>query len=279
MSLAELICGIEDLTEHDVLVLGSHWNKVERAHDLDARAARVAIDALDRLARDDSKRDHLLIYCVGRGGHPVFAQTVSRAAGAHWSTFRVYLPYFCSGFATQLALEADALSLHAYGALGAVDDGNVSVLEARDEGSDFGPLEGPATDEWRRLSRRVAERSIVRNEHAFSVDAFCHASIGREVGYSSRDLKAHGFDVETLDCADAAWTLFNQLEDELGLMQQLAPRYSASDIGDEVEFEMATGLTAGVIETRLDAYRYVMDTGRPHPDTGVYDGDWQQADG
>lgn len=272
-----LIGRLEDASDSDVLVLASHWTRLERSYDFDAAAARIVIDALSNLAEGDCT-DTLTLFAAGRGGHPGFSQTVLRVARAHWPNLRLYIPYFSSGFVTLLAFDADEVILHPYAALGAVDDGNVSALESREEGQDFGPVEGPTTDAWRRLARQVASRVLARQDLEVDTEIFAHDSLGREVGFGAADLDEMGFPMVDADYGDAAWQLFAALEDELGFTQQLAPRYTKSDIGTEVEFEMATGLDAAAIQTRLDAYRYVMDTGRPHPDTGVYDGEWSKVD-
>lgn len=264
---------VEDLEEDlggALCIVANHWVQPHRSYDFDRMASRMIVDALYDLARSEhgAERARLIVFGAGRGGHPGFVQALTRAARAHWDELVVCVPYFSTGIYSLLALEADAVILHPYGALGAVDDGGVEPLLDTPDPS--------ANDRWGALSRSMAARAVEEVSKCTPED-FVRARLGSELGHCSDELANLGLDVlETKRSSlELMWRLYESIETELGLRSSLVPRYTESDLADEVEFEMAVGLAAALIQTRVSSSRYVMDTGRPDPDTGHYAGDWE----
>src|SRR5690606_17844111 len=95
----------------------------------------------------------------------------------------------------------------------------------------------------RQLCRELSHR-VARNEEALSTLASVH--LGSSTGLGADELRAIGFEVRPAANPEV-WQLYRAVEDELELRAAPLLAYTESDLGDEVEFEPAMGLTAAFI--------------------------------
>lgn len=278
MTLNRLIKKLERGVDADVIVVAASWRD-DIATDLDARAARFAAELVD-----DVKHRALLVY-MARGGDTAFADHLSRSLAARDISYDLAVPTLVNAAGTLLALRAERILLHPHGGIGAYDAGPLRVRDAMLSARTFDdvpalggiqyahdtslPLRLAGGMRERRLSRAFAQRFAGGR----AVDRLTQLELGDEVGFGAEELAAAGFEAQTWDHAPL-WALFGELERQLGVLSVPKPAYTEADLADEVEFEPAVGLTGALVASRARIARYVLDTGSPHPDTGVFAGAW-----
>ncbi len=283
MSLETQIEALEKALDADVIVIGNSWSS-GRAYDLDWEAGRVFVEGVSLRAAKSRPRAAIVLACTG--GHPSFAQTAVRAIRAHYATFDVVVPYMTNGAGALIALAADNILLHPYAGVGALDVGPINpqvpemdstVYEDVPALGGLGEV-GPelvatlaAERHWKRMARNLARRLTTN-----TIDALLLDELGEELHLGSAELAEHGFSAAlcNADSVEAVWSLYRDLEEVLGLLTEPPPRYSESDLANEVEFEPAFGLVGGLFASTAHRSEYIMDTGRPHPDTNVFAGEW-----
>jgi len=269
----------------------------ERDYEPDQEAVRVFKEAAMRRSESGDRYERAAVMIVGEGGYPAFAEGVARALGAFWTGFDLVLPSRTRGTASLLCLKAERILCHPWASVGAYDAGPVLDNPGRlipsiwDDVPAMGGIEISGSlpgqlarhRHFCRLSRSLAQRwgeqmaEIRGHESAKPIlNGLSQFELGTSLGLDWKELSALGLHSENLsgELARTAWQLYRTYESDLGLMRTPAPRYSPSDIADEVEFEAAEYLVAGIIETCEDDFLFQVDTGRPHPDTGTLQGEW-----
>ena len=289
MSRAKALARLEREFDSALFLVASSWS-ADRAHDMTADAGRVFLEAARRRQSRGKKFDRATVFVMGRGGHPAFAESVARALRAEYGDYDVIVPTMVNGAFSLIISGAEKIWLHPYAGVGAIDVGPVTQQGHEMDAivyddvpamgglgaADVEKLAGRLARErhWRRMSRNLAGR-IGRDAVDVSL-ALAVEDLGQELSLEAKDLCTFGFTAETLSGAAAklVWSLYESLEMELGVRRKPSPRYTETDIAGEVEFEAAVGLEAACIETTRDCFSYVLDSGRPDPDTGVYHGEW-----
>lgn len=253
------------------------------ATDLDGSAARAFIDVFAPL---DSP-DELTLVVDARGGRTAFADTVIRTVRATGTSLHVVIPATSTGVSTLLAFAADRVTLHHYAGLGAYDVGpmRVDVEQVDHQLWDDIPALGGIDYEHdpqlpvrladglreRRLSRELARRLAASRD--LDIDALSVEHLGDRLALGASELVEAGLPAE--DSGESLlWEMTLAVEELLGSLETPPPRYTESDLGDEVEFEPAMGLPVALVESVERSLQYVLDTGRPHPKTGRYQGHW-----
>ena len=246
---AELVEALSQAVGMPVVTCVSGWRS-DVAVDFDEVAARHLIDRFEGYRKQRS----VALFLMGRGASVGFADLVRRAS--RHIELHVLVPYLVTGRVGLAALSGHALRLGRYGAIGSVDAPCAHSTNPADVAA----------------SRGMARR-ILKTE---DVSRLTHALLGAGQGLSPDELAKLGLPASDLDAdADSAtWALFEAYEQALGLREGPARRYEESDVGDEVEWEFAVGLPGGFIETSDDSLVYLLDTGRPDPDTGQLAGRW-----
>jgi hypothetical protein len=120
-----------------------------------------------------------------------------------------------------------------------------------------------------------AERQLfARVERHLSTSA-----LGTDLALSAAELTHLGLPTETANAEQGALIrrIYEAYERELQVLQPIAPRFTESDIADEVEFAPAVDLTGAIIEGPHSQLIFELDTGRPDPDTGTLSGQWSWA--
>lgn len=254
------------------------------------------------------------VFLVGRGGFPAFADGVVRAVRERGLSMTALVPSQVDGALSLVALGAEQRLLHPYGALGAYDrpalgrvrwELNAEIM--RHLGGLTAPVVAPEADgapnpwnpralldlggrAWQAhlaaasLHRMLAahshheERSngdaelTVRIERALST-----RFLGHDLALSASEIDALGLATRCLQAepAEIAWELFELYERGLGILEPPAPRYTASEVADEVEFALATDIVGAIIEGSHRRLVFELDTGRPDPDTSMLLGQWR----
>ena len=278
------------------IAIAASWF-VPRSHDLDEHAARVFLDVLeDVLSRQEGGAGEVGLVLMFRGGFAVFADSVRRAL-APLTVKSASLLTSVTGAATPIALLAQKLELAMGAGLGSAATGTIGPVspawnpELVDVlGKDLFALEESERRRMLGLERERRERELLSNALALSfgfsnidedqrealISALGFEGLGAQLALGARELEALGVQARWLegDARATSRVLAHALEDLLGLKKEPAPAYTASGIGTEVEFEMATGEPGAVIASSERAWLLELDTGRPDPDTGLYQGDW-----
>ena len=281
MSITSFIDDLEEVCGNRVLVIGASWRR-DIATDLDRQAARAAIELVER---EDAESWTIII--AAKGGRSEFADMVVRSFRARQVPYDLAVPTMTNVIGAMLALGARKVLVHPHGGVGAIDCGplvaehaslNVGLFD------DIPALGGisyvhdstlPARladgMKERRLSRLLCER--IADGRDVDLGALSHVMLGDNLALGAEQLAAAGLNAETWD-EPTLWSLYLALESALGVLETAAPRYTESDLADEVEFAPAEGLLGAIIATRLGELRYELDTGSPDPDTGRYAGAW-----
>jgi hypothetical protein len=240
---------LADALEMPVVSCVAGWRH-DLAVDLDELAARHLIERIEAVAEDGP----VALFLAGRGGTLGFADLVRRTARR--VELHVVIPYLSTGRVALAAVSGAMLRVGRYGAIGAFDAPCANVSIPVDSGAALG------------LARRVLDDDPA----ALSV-----AALGSEGGLAGDEIAALlGRCVVAVEpAADAiAWELFQAYESALGLLESPTPRYEESEVGDEVEWEFAVGVPGAFIESDDVSRVYLLDTGKPDPDTGRLDGEW-----
>ncbi len=275
------IRALEARRKSRVIVVAASWREGV-THDLDLDGARAFLDVFDSLDTPDL----VSLVIVARGGTPGFADQVIRTVGASGVRLEVVVPTYCNGVATLLGLYASTVVLYRHGGLGAYDSGPLSAENVRLDHDlvEYVPALGGldvstaaatmlATGNRQRMLARELARRVCKSDEAF--EALSQYGLGKSLGLGTAQLSSVGVDA-VLDDSPEIWDLFGAVERELSLRDRPSPRYTESDLGDEVEFEPASGMTTALIESASAGFRFVVDTGRPDPDTGTFRGAWEE---
>lgn len=266
-----------------VILIGASWRR-DTATDLDLDAARAVIALVDELDRPE----RVSIVLAARGGHVAFADTVSRTFRSLGTELELLVPTLVTGVGGLLALAAAQTFVHPYGGVGAYDagplivDGGALSHDLIDDVPALGgihyttdphlPARLAAGLRERRLARALADRL---SGESIDHPHLSQLHLGTSVGLGAAELGEAGIDAQTLDDPDL-WALYRATESALGLREPPAPRYTESDLGDEVEFEPAVGLIGALVESAQTSLCFELDTGRPDPDSGRYSGAWNR---
>lgn len=291
---SQQLAELSDALGMPVLAVVSGWHGNALAN-LGEEGGRAFIDVLaDELDAQDAAADTIGLFLVGRGGFPVFAEAVWRALTARGIDFTAIIPYRIDGVHSLLALSANKRLMHPYGALGAYDRPPLGRFNVRLDAELLGGLEGLAElgvadpelaaelafeRRQARLAHGLMGRMLggtesglgARVERSLGVE-----TLGSELALGPDELDGLGLNTEVADAevAHAIWRLYEAYEDELGILTPPMPRFSESEVADEVEFEPAMGVTGAVIEGVHAQLIYEIDTGSPDPDTNMLDGEW-----
>ncbi len=270
MERAQLIARLSEELGMPVIVIAASWQG-DNTVDLAEEGARAFVSVLEAeleaaQAESDGDAERVGLFLLGRGGLPVFAEGVWRVLGGRGLKAHAIVPYRADGAFTLLALAAERCLLHPYASLGAYD--RCPITEVSD-----------GAQQQQKLAHRLMERIVggtdgglgARVERCLGAD-----SLGWELGLASDELERLGIDSQITrgERADLVWHLYRTYESELDILEPPTPRYTPSDVADEVEFEPATGLCAAIIEGSSQSVQFELDTGSPDPDTGVLNGRW-----
>jgi hypothetical protein len=289
---AELLAAVGDLIDAQVIAVASGWRS-NRVVNLDEAAVRVFIDVLDAKLEAAEPVEEVALVLVGRGGWPRFAEGVWRAVRGRGLRLTVVVPYRVDGVFSLLALAADERILHPYGALGAYDRRPLGQIKARLDAESAALLtRDEAVVESARaeiaferrhagLARGLMQRLVGDIDPALFESAIAELGtrrLGSQLAIGAAELDRIGLDSRLADGELAAliWRLYRAYEHALGVREPPTPRYTESQLADEVEFEPAVGVTGALIETSDINRRFELDTGRPDPDTNMLDGRWTQ---
>ena len=294
--IREQLAALDEQRGYPHIAIASSWF-APRSHDLDEHAARVFLDVLEHIEEARAAEEvGLVLMC--RGGFASFADSARRAL-APLKVASASLLTTVSGAATPLAMLAGRLMLAPGAGLGAAATGPVGpvapawepdIIEEHEQ--ELFALEDPSRRRFLSIERVKRERELLSNALALSfgfssvgeeqretlINALSYEGLGGQLALGARELSALGVDAHWLsgDARATSRALAHGLEDLLGLRKEPAPAYTASGIGTEVEFEMATGEPGAVIASSERVWLLELDTGRPDPDTGLYHGDWLQ---
>ncbi|QED25872.1 hypothetical protein FRD01_01045 [Microvenator marinus] len=260
----------------------------ERFFEPDEDAIRVFMEAAHRRSEKGRPFEKAALLLIGQGGHPAFAEGVVRALRAFWPAFDLILVSRTRGVATLLTFKAERVVMHPWASVGAYDAGPILNGPSKLSPSvwdDIPAMQGVETEEHfasqlarhrhhARLARSLARRWA--GDSKALLDSLSEYELGAGLGLGADELEEFGIKAEIAEdpLRSTVWDLYQIYEKELGLLKEPAPRYSPSDIADEVEFEPAEYLSAGIVETTVDDFVYQVDTGRPHPETGALLGEW-----
>lgn len=284
LELQSLLGRLEKTAGLDVVVCG--WSGgINAGMDPDRRAA-TEVQRCVELPR----RDGVILLVAGRGGTASFADAAMRALRTAYDRIEVVVLSDVSAAGTLLALGAHRCYFAPNGALGAYDAGpqmpGPSRLTPREfddvpamMGIDLGGNPGfqarlAHMKHEARVARNLAERWLGDARRSMFSTLSVH-ELGDSLALDHLELDDPSFaplpeawrrDVEEIQ---------NMLEARLHADgKEEAPRYTASGIGEEVEFEPAEDIVVGLIASGSFESRFVVDSGRPHPETGVYVGIW-----
>ncbi|MEZ4461995.1 MAG: hypothetical protein R3E66_20210 [bacterium] len=279
--MRKLLSRLERETQGDVIL--AFWQNVP-PHAFDP--ARSAARALKRCAVASKRNDTVTVALAGRGGLAEFADHGLRALRSVYQRVDVVVCGDVTAAGTLFAIAADSTAISPLGSIGAYDAGpigagpnalsprvfdDVPAMGGIDLASEPG-LQGRLAYHRHeaRVARNFAERHLVGERR----DLFSRLSfheLGDGTALDLRELSEFSFHP-----ASARWDeLYHQAEDAFGLpVEGAKQRYSVTGLGDEVEFEPAEDVTVAIFESPRFSTAFVVDSGRPHPDTGNYLGDW-----
>lgn len=275
---------LERLADADVILVG--WVTGAYAGlDPDRVAAHEVRQCAERVRRSSA-----LLVITGRGGTAAFADSALRALRSVYTKVEVLVLEEVSSAGTLLALGADRCLLGPLGALGAYDAGpsmpgpsrfsprefdDVPAMGNIDLSMDPGfPARLAHHKHEGRVARNLAERWLGTERRALFSSLSVH-ELGDSLALDLRELSGFGFEALPeawrASVAEIAQWCRDTLRAELA-DQEL--RYTASGIGEEVEFEAAAELTVACVASSRFYSAFVVDSGRPHPDTGIFLGTW-----
>lgn len=246
----------------------------ERRVDFGEDALRAFLHVFDaELAHQGAaKTDEVAIFLVGRGGFPEFAQGICRALRGRKIRATALIPAQINATFTLAALGMDKRLMHPYAALGAYD------LPALGGARGKPPRQAHHT-------RQLLGRLLGKTGAQSSPDAPIQGSaelelsttmLGPHLALDAAQLNALGIASQLANPQQAAliWQLYDFYEQAFQVLHPAVPRYTESEIADEVEFSPAMELTGALIEGAQRTFVYELDTARPDPESGMLDGAW-----
>ncbi len=287
---------LDEHTDGPVVAIASRW-RGEHAVDFDRSAVRIFADVLDEL-RGDGALETITLFLVGRGGHPSFADGISRLLAGFDIEATCLIPRVVDGAYTLTALAAEHIVVHPYGGLGAFDAPpsrrlagrldleTLSALEThglRNEIDDDQLPELAETAHVQHLARRQFDRLFDRidtQDESRLAEALGWDRLGRQLALSAPELDELGLPARSASPAEreAMWDLHDAIEATLELRGPRPERYTESEVAEEVEFEPAEWVPGGLIESTDTSIVYELDTGRPDPDTNMFEGAWARPE-
>lgn len=266
--------------------------------NLDEEAARAFVDVIDgeldaAKGQGGEPADEVALFLLGRGGFVGFADAAWRALAGRGLAATVIVPYHVDGVFSLLALGAQRRLMHPYGALGAYDRRplgrhkprlDVGLVDGLDGLSERGVELDQAVDvafERRQaeLAHQLMKRMLggVESGVGARVERALRArSLGSQLALSAGEVERLGLQctIADGDRAGIIWQLYEAYEVELEILQPPTPRYTESEVANEVEFAPAMGVTGALIEGATVQLTYELDTGSPDPDTNMLAGEW-----
>ena len=280
------------------VLIVANWRRA-MAVNLDDEAARIAISALMEAA--EAAEDRALgLVLIGEGGTPGFADAVRRTLAGLEIQLTTLIPYRARGAFATLAALGQPIILGPAGGVGACDTGRLGPVHttathdllAHTPGADPLPLELPPDQRAEPQRRAYATRQAALYRQALTsalhdrfpnrqdlhatVQALSATTLGDQLALDARQLTALGLQATTAPgpLASTLWRLYTACELALELRRPPAPRYTASELFDEVEFEPAYHKPAALIQTTTSRHVHELDTGSPDPDTTLFHGEW-----
>lgn len=272
-----------------VVVVASSWRKGAQVN-LD-EAALVPL----RAVLQGSAAPPRALFVMGRGGRVSFADGARRLLGQALTTS--YVSGLTTGALTLSALCAPELVLGQGAGLGAFDVGPLGPMVGRWSVELMPrlmqlPLIASLEPERQApvalgLAMQAQERVIAGHLCAMICPELDDSAMSQLMTHWLSD--ALGLDAAQLVALGLKARLaspeelrpLGHLEDALASLLRLhepaGPRFVSSELVNEVEFEMATTEVGAIIATAQTAWIYELDTGRPDPDTGLFDGVWVQV--
>lgn len=295
-SRSDLLAAFADELGMPVIAIASGWTGNNLAN-LGEEGARAFIKVLDaELAACTTMPESLGLYLVGRGGFAGFADGVWRALSGRGIAVTAIVPHRIDGVASLLAASSQRRLMHPYGALGAYDRRPLGRLHAKLDSDTLHGLAGleelgrveledtriaeiACERRQAQLSRQVMRRMLGGTESGLGARIerqLCADALGVDLALSGAELDKLGLDTTVADgrTAELIWQLYEAYERELEVLEAAMPRFTQSQVADEVEFAPATGKTGAIIEGVHDELRYELDTGSPDPDTDMLKGEW-----
>lgn len=273
-----------------VVVVASSWRKGAQVN-LDESALVALRAVLERTTAAQARA----LFVMGRGGRAGFADGVRRLFGEALATS--YVGGLTTGALTLSALCAQEVVLGQGAGLGAFDVGPLGPMVGRwsvDLLPRLTQLPLIASLEPERqapvalgLAMQAQERMIAGHLCSMicpelddrAMSQLMSHWLGDSLGLDVAQLLELGLKVRASSADERR--LCGRLEQELAslllLHEPTGPRFVASELANEVEFEMATTEVGAVIASAEAAWIYELDTGRPDPDTGLFDGAWVQV--
>lgn len=291
---------LEETFGRPVVLVASNWRD-ERAVDLDDVAARAFWDVVASTRAEDADADgkdgELGLVLLGRGGTAGFVDGALRAIRGFDLDLEVYLVREVNAAYTLLALAADRIVAHPHGALGAYDAGTCAASVGRLDLETVEAFGGHSVElnvepeEVPRLAEAAHERKMagLQLERIVQESDGKHGArlkrglgrerLGRELALRADELATMGLEARRSDAreGEALWALFRAVEQRFELRGAAPARFDQSGPGEEVQFEPAKAVPSAIIQTAERAFVYEMDTGKPHPDTNVYEGTWVEG--
>jgi hypothetical protein len=309
----QLLAELSDEIGMPVIAVANGWcgNNVVNLGEEGARAFIEVLDA-ELAAQPETSADApepVALFLVGRGGYPAFADGVWRALTGRGLEVTAIVPHRVDGALSLLALSSQHRLMHPYGALGAYDRRPLGRLEAKldadvvrglaglaEGGMAEGGLAGAGVAKlglddvtslsqiagerrYAQLSRHLMKRMLGGTESGLGARVerdLCADLLGADLALSANELDKLGLVTAVAEgrSSELVWQLYRAYERELEVLEVAMPRFTQSQVADEVEFAPATGLTGAVIEGVHDQLIFELDTGSPHPDTGMLKGEW-----
>jgi hypothetical protein len=288
--VADAISQLEDVWEAPVAVVASNWQE-ERAVDLTRTAGRHLHQSLSAL----DAHDDLVLFLMGRGGDVAFADSLHRTLRTIEASVQALVTQPVGGVYTLAALCAGYMCFAGTGALGAYDTGPAETQLGRLDLETAAALREAGWDpdstnphhpqmavhaHARQLAREMLERVLSGESDEFRARIGRHLGVerlGQQMTLDADELAALGLAASRLEDErrEAALDLHAALEAWLELRGPTEPRYEETGPGGEVEFEPARNVPSAFVGTLDHHATYLMDTGQPHPDTEVLDGEWE----
>ncbi len=268
-------------------VIAVAW-AVAETHGLDPNRATARV--AQRCATAPRRKPAVTLFVSGQGGCASFADYTIRALRSLYERVDVIVASDVAGAGTLLALGADTCFIAGAGALGAYDSGprlpgparltprefnDVPAMGGVDLESEPG-LQGRLAFHRHesRIARNLAERWLGEDRRSLFVSLSAHdlgdsTAIGPEELDDSRIVRASD---EVADAATKAQEIYDfllRIDGDDTLVQ-----YTADGLGDEVEFEAAMDIPVACVESVRFSSVFLVDSGRPHPETRLYVGRW-----